>query len=185
MHANASEPTSANVANDERNYVLNEGELPKVIFNQKKVLCEVFHGKQMEGVGMSDIFTGIWVPPPHDDVAHFNMYTKCDIPALSTLCCHVAPAILQMLKPFTSRVRGALRVWAYLADTYHPKDDCTRGELMEKFTSIRMSKGEKVEDCCNHTTALRDELLLIGATVAEEYIVYLKMGLRNEWDNIK
>ena len=197
VHASPSEATAAYAANDEGSYVPSEGELPKVTFNPEKVLCEVFHGKhfpawsfqfmlQMEAVGMWDIFTGKWVPPPQDDVAHFNKYKKCDILAFSTLCRHVAPAIVQRLKPFASGVRRAPRAWAYLADTYHPKDDSTRGELMEKLTTIRMSKGEKVEDYCNRAAALRDELLLIGATVAEEeYIVYLKKGLPKEWDNIK
>jgi len=196
-HATPSEATTANATEEEGSYVPSVGELPKVTFNPEKVLCEVFQGKhfpawsfqfmlQMEAVGMWDFYTGKWVPPPQDDVAHFNKYKKCDILAFSSLCRHVAPAIVQRLKPFASGVRRAPRAWAYLADTYHPKDDSTRGELMEKLTTIRMSKGEKVETYCNRAAALRDELLLIGATVAEEeYIVYLKKGLPKEWDNIK
>ena len=196
-HASPSEATAANATDDEESYVPSVGELPKVTFNPEKVLCEVFQGKhfpswsfqfmlQMEAVGMWDFFTGKWVPPPQDDVAHFNKYKKCDILAFSTLCRHVVPAIVQRLKPFSTGVRRAPRAWAYLGDTYHAKDDSTRGELMEKLTTIRMSKGEKVEDYCNRAAAIRDELLLIGATVAEdEYIVYLKKGLPKEWDNIK
>ena len=73
-----------------------------------------------------------------------------------------------------------------MADTYHPKDDSTCSELMEKLSNIRMSKGERVEDYCDRANDLRDMLPLIGATVAEgEYIVYLKKGLPKEWDKIK
>ena len=153
VHASLSEATTTNVAKDDGSCMPSEGELPKVTFNPEKVLCEVFHGQyfpvwsfqfmlQMEVVGMWDIFTGTWVPQPQDDVAHFN---KRDILAFSTLCHHVAPTIMQRLKPFASGVRRAQRAWAYLADTYHPKNDSIRGELMEKLTIIHMSYGEKVE----------------------------------------
>ena len=88
-HASPSEATAANATDDDGSYVPSVGELPKVTFNPEKVLCEVFQGKhfpawsfqfmlQMEAVGMWDFYTGKWVPPPQDDIAHFNKYKKCD-----------------------------------------------------------------------------------------------------------
>ena len=175
-------------------YTPDAEEIPDLKVDPNKVKCNTFDGTgyvawsynfkvQVQAAGMWGFFSGEWVAPDHD-VRALTRYKKGMLQAFSILSRSVTPAISTRLKPFADDLESAAKAWAYLGETYHPRDDATRGYLMRKLLTARIEKGECIQDYCNRVCAIRDELLLIGASVAEEdFIVYLKQGLPAEWND--
>jgi len=106
--------------------------------------------------------------------------------AFTVLNSNVTVNVQHAIRTSSERENPAQETWAYMEQTYNPRDCGRQIALQQELTFFAMLPGERAPDYLNRANALRSQLKSVNYELDEQkFCLHIIQGLTAEWDSVR